>query len=192
MSKHKWLILLLFLLLVAMFQFRTASGEGQTQQNKPEGLIEAIQTWAKNALQRAKGENIGDSSIKASSRLTNEFWGKEGGYSEMTNFDKWLIHLSEHESCKIEGTPDNGSPSFGPFCYKEGTWIEKIKDIRESGINILPYSTDEELMNWVGDWDVSFRVTKWVVENQRDWSIKKGWFNTIRYKVGEPPIDDHK
>lgn len=190
--KPKKVLLVLFILGAVGFSpnglIKTARAEGLSQT-----LMEKIKNWAYNALGSEEEKNIDNSRIRTSYELTTQFWGKKGGYGEMTNLDKWLIHLSEHEDCKIEGSPDGGDKnsewyySYGPFCYKAPTWIEKIHDIRDSGIDILPNSTDEELLNWVGDWDLSFRVTKWIVINQRQWSIKKGWFTSINYKIGEPP-----
>jgi hypothetical protein len=59
MSKNKWLILLLFLLLVAMFQSRVTSGKSQTLPDKPElTLIEKIKNWLAPKVEINKEEIV--------------------------------------------------------------------------------------------------------------------------------------
>jgi hypothetical protein len=101
--------------------------------------------------------------------------------------DEWNDNLGRHEGCiakiidgKLVGTMDSGSYSYGILCFKKQTFIGYVKQF-----NLLPYSTDEEIMNWIGDNQFQKNLARlMILDDYNNW---RHWKNTTLYKIGYPP-----
>lgn len=103
-------------------------------------------------------------------------------------FEVWLATLAEMENCAPRGTMDSGSLSYGQFCYKPGTFEWFVRDM-----GMLSHVTDAELMNWIGDTEFQYELTRAVLKKYPEraihWrtSILKG--NGVHPEpLGYPPV----
>lgn len=97
--------------------------------------------------------------------------------------DSWLDKLEKGENCNPRGTMDNGSLSYGAFCYKAGTFVMFVRKFK-----FLKNTEDAELMNFIGDPDFQRTLTrKEFLEDPNAW---KHWRTTIVYKIGFPPLNE--
>ena len=110
----------------------------------------------------------------------------EGAVSEIIINQKsdlyaWIEKLGDNEGCSTIGTPDNGSLSYGRWCYKSGTFKMFVKKY-----NLLPDTEENEIMNWIGDNSFQRILTRAVFND----SITNAshWKNTVK-KIGNPPIN---
>jgi hypothetical protein len=162
-------------MLVAMLEFRVASGKSQNLIDKPEStLIEKIKNWAKNALQREKNENIDNGRIKTSKPVLDDSGGKNDP------LDAWIEKLIW---CESRGNPDavnwydGGTPSFGILQFKTDTfWRYNLK------YQLLPNLEKNEVPNIIMDSDVQIRLAKRIISD----GGYKNWFNCVK-SIGLPP-----
>ena len=175
MSKNKWLILLLVLMLVAIFKIAVASNISQNLMDKPEStFIEKITNWVQNALQGEKKKNIDNSRIKTSEPDLDDSGGKNDP------LDDWIERLIW---CESRGNPDavnwydGGTPSFGILQFKTDTfWRYNLK------YQLLPNLEKNEVPNIIMDSDVQIRLAKRIISN----GGYKNWFNCVK-SIGLPP-----
>ena len=70
---------------------------------------------------------------------------------------------------------DAGSPSYGLYQYKKGTWISYMKKY-----NLAPHAEDAELMNFIYDREMQTLLTQKILEEKNGW---KHWYDCSR-RVG--------
>ena len=94
--------------------------------------------------------------------------------------DLWIEKLAKTENCSPLGTPDNGSLSYGKFCFKKSTWQEQIRKYE-----MLPQAEWDELMNFIGEDELQTKlVRKMLVANPENW---RHWWTSCQ-KIGKSPI----
>jgi hypothetical protein len=97
--------------------------------------------------------------------------------------DPWLNKLAKRENCSPTGTWDNGSFSYGAFCYKFNTFKGFVRQYE-----LLPNAEDNELYNWIGDTNFQRELTELIVLYEPPNVVRGLWLNTITKKgVGLPP-----
>lgn len=102
--------------------------------------------------------------------------------SDFDALSVWIEELGDMERCAVNGTWDNGSYSYGNWCYKEGTFEYFVRRY-----DLLPGTEDAELMNLIGDEEIQRELTRLVFEDS--YRNTSHWFTSIYIRgLGEPPI----
>lgn len=91
----------------------------------------------------------------------------------------WLTKLHKGENCPPTGLIDsNGLRSSSIFCYQNSTFIGFVKLY-----NLLPGAEDKEILNFIGDSDFQWKLTRIVFEdNPKNW---RHWECTVLGKKSE-------
>jgi len=101
-------------------------------------------------------------------------FGKYQVVESAPNNDKvqaYLLRLGDMENCKIEGSWDNGSLSYGRYCFKRSTLLAGIKEL-----NLYPQAEPQELENFLGDRETQEKIIlAWI---EKDPNILKQQFYT--------------
>lgn len=105
---------------------------------------------------------------------------------ETVELAEWLDLLESKENCSPTGTPDNGSPSYGAYCFKKATFLEKVKKHKKK-YNLLPNAEEVEHINWLGDNKFQRELVKIVIKEEYH-RVEGMWWTTITVKkLGLPP-----
>lgn len=85
-----------------------------------------------------------------------------------------MLRLAQCESSnnpKAINPHDGGSPSYGLYQYKRGTWVYFVRKY-----GLFPEAEDLELQNLIMDREAQNLVTSKVLENKENW---KHWYNCL-------------
>lgn len=121
--------------------------------------------------------------ITADNRLNlpyTGFSGEKGIYSRP--MEEYLDKLRDMESCSEQGTPDMGSPSFGAYCYKTGTYLLFVRKYK-----LLPNMEDGELINNLSDYRTQRELTRLILAYEPNGA--RNWYTSIFVRgLGLPPL----
>lgn len=99
--------------------------------------------------------------------------------------EAWLDRLITYENCPWNGVWDNKSYSYGPYCYKEGTYLDFMRRFADK---CMPFAEENEWLNNLSDLNTQRCLTRAVILADKD--AYKHWLTStvIRKGLGKPPV----
>lgn len=148
------LLALVILGLVAIFiSTRVANGTSQILKSNPVNNAPMWLDWGKRVslyLSRDKALPEGNSTPNKAN----------------PEFEAWLDELGDKENCPTTGLLDrNNKKSYGRYCFQRDTFLEALKKYREE-YNLLPYSEEDELLNWLSDESFQRELVKIIIREE--------------------------